>query len=266
MRAGADRASGADPGPARLDPAAVERYSRQLVLREVGERGQLRLRAASVAIVGCGALGSPAALYLAAAGVGRLTLIDDDAVSLDNLPRQPLHDEGALGAGKAQSAARRLSLLNGAVQCRALRRRLVPDNAGALLAGHDCIVDGSDNFPTKFLVNDVALALGVPAVIGGVLAFRGQVLVVAPGGPCYRCLFGEPPPVGRVGSCRTAGVLGALAGIIGSLQAMEALKLLLGIGRPLAGRVQEYEALSGRWRQVPFPRAAGCPACGGHSR
>ncbi|HUY61056.1 MAG TPA: HesA/MoeB/ThiF family protein, partial [Candidatus Dormibacteraeota bacterium] len=189
--------------------------------------------------------------------------IDDDAVSLDNLPRQPLHDEAALGTGKAQSAARRLTALNGAVQCRVLRRRLAPENARALLAGHDCIVDGSDNFPTKFLVNDVALALGIPAVIGGVLGFRGQLLVVPPGGPCYRCLFGGPPPVGRVGDCRTAGVLGALAGIIGSLQGMEALKLLLGIGESLAGRVQEYEALSGRWRQVRFPRAGGCPACGG---
>ncbi|MEA2672798.1 MAG: molybdopterin-synthase adenylyltransferase [Chloroflexota bacterium] len=246
------------------DPLGEEelvRYSRQIVLREVGGAGQLRLRSAAVAVVGAGGLGSPAVLYLAAAGVGRITVIDDDRVALDNLQRQVLHDTASLGETKVESARRRVAALNPAVRVDTLERRLDADGAAALLAGHDLALDGSDNFPTKFAVNDACVRLGICAVIGGVVRFDGQVVVVPPGAPCYRCLFGDEPPAGLVPGCRAAGVLGAVAGMVGCLQAAEALRYLLGAGDEQGGRVLVLDALRPRLRAVAFPRDPGCRAC-----
>jgi molybdopterin/thiamine biosynthesis adenylyltransferase len=246
-----------------LSEEELLRYSRQIVLREVGGRGQLRLRSASVAVVGAGGLGSPAVLYLAAAGVGRLTIIDDDAVALDNLHRQVLHDTVAVGEQKAESARRRVAALNPEVSVRTVERRLDAGNAAELLAGHDVVLDGSDNFSTKFAVNDACVRLGVCAVVGGVIRFEGQVVVVPAGAPCYRCLFGEEPAAGLVPACRAAGVLGAVAGMVGCLQASEALRHLLGAGDAQGGRVLTLDALRPRLRSVPFPRDPRCRACAG---
>jgi molybdopterin-synthase adenylyltransferase len=244
-----------------LSDAELVRYSRQIVLREVGGRGQLRLRSASVAVVGAGGLGSPAVLYLAAAGVGSLTIVDDDTVALDNLQRQVLHDTAAVGEPKTHSARRRAAALNPAVSVRTVERRLDAGNAAELLAGHDIVLDGSDNFSTKFAVNDACVRLGICAVIGGVIRFEGQVVVVPPGAPCYRCLFGEEPAAGLVPACRAAGVLGAVAGMAGCLQASEALRHLLGAGDEQGGRVLVLDALRPRLRAVPFPRDPRCRAC-----
>jgi molybdopterin-synthase adenylyltransferase len=246
---------------AELDEEELVRYSRQIVLREVGGRGQLRLRSASVAVVGAGGLGSPAALYLAAAGVGRLTIVDDDRVALDNLHRQVLHDSGSVGEPKTESARRRLAALNPRVAVRTVAARLTSGNAGELLAGHDVVVEGSDNFSTKFTVNDACVRLGACAVIGGVIRFEGQVVVVPPGAPCYRCLFGGEPPAGLLPGCRAAGVLGPVAGMVGCLQASEALRHLLGAGEAQGGRVLLLEGLRPRLRAVSFPRDPGCRAC-----
>ena len=246
---------------AELDEDELVRYSRQIVLREVGGRGQLRLRSAAVAVVGAGGLGSPAALYLAAAGVGRLTIVDDDRVALDNLQRQVLHESGAVGEPKTDSARRRLAALNPRVEVRTVERRLDAGNADELLAGHDVLLDGSDNFSTKFAVNDAAVRLGACAVIGGVIRFEGQVVVVPPGAPCYRCLVGDEPPADLLPGCRAAGVLGPVAGMVGCLQASEALRHLLGAGDPQGGRVLLLDALRPRLRTVPFPHDPRCPAC-----
>jgi adenylyltransferase/sulfurtransferase len=248
-------------GPSELSEQELERYARQLVLREVGPAGQRRLRSASVAVVGAGGLGSPALLYLAAAGVGRLTVIDDDRVSLDNLQRQVLHGSADVGEPKTHSALRRLDALNPDVRVRTVERRLDAGNALALLRGHDVVLDGSDNFPTKFAVNDACVELGVAAVIGGILRFEGQVVTVPPGAPCYRCLFRDEPPPGQVPTCSAAGVLGPVAGVVGSLQAAEALRLLLGAGAPQSGRLLSVDVLDPRLRAVPFPRDPGCTAC-----
>jgi len=250
-----------DPGDGRLSDEELVRYSRQIVLREVGGSGQLRLRESAVAVVGAGGLGSPALLYLAVAGVGRLTVIDDDRVSLDNLQRQVLHDTASVGEPKADAARRRLGTLNPNVQVDAVAARLDAGNAAALLRGHHAVVDGSDNFTTKLAVNDACVRLGVTAVIGSVLRFEGQVVTVPPGAPCYRCLVGEEPPEGLVPACSAAGVLGAVAGMVGSLQAAEVLRILLGAGEPAGGRVLLLEALRPRLRAVAFPPDPACPAC-----
>lgn len=244
-----------------LSEEALLRYSRQIVLREVGGAGQERLGRASVAVVGAGGLGSPAILYLAAAGVGRLTVIDDDRVSLDNLQRQVLHDTPSVGEPKAHSVVRRVDALNPQVRVRAVERRLDAGNAVQLLRGHDVVLDGSDNFACKFAVNDACVALGVCAVIGGVVRFDGQVLVVPPGAPCYRCLFRDEPDPATVATCRAAGVLGPVAGMVGSLQAAEALRYLLGAGEEQGGRILVLDALRPRLRAVEFPRDPECPAC-----
>jgi molybdopterin/thiamine biosynthesis adenylyltransferase len=244
-----------------LSEEELVRYSRQIVLREVGGAGQLRLRSAAVAVVGAGGLGSPAVLYLAAAGVGSITVIDDDRVALDNLQRQVLHDTASLGEPKVESARRRVAEINPAVRVDTLERRLDAAGATALLAGHDLVLDGSDNFSTKFAVNDACVRLGICAVIGGVVRFDGQVVVVPPGAPCYRCLFGDEPPAGLVPGCRAAGVLGAVAGMVGCLQAAEALRHLLGAGEEQGGRVLLLDALRPRLRSVVFPRDPGCRAC-----
>lgn len=237
------------------------RYSRQIVLREVGGAGQERIAAARVAVVGAGGLGSPAILYLAAAGIGGLTVIDDDRVSLDNLQRQVLHDTASVGEPKTHSVLRRIDALNPAVRVRTVERRLDAGDADELLAGHDVVVEGSDNLATKFAVNDACVRLGICAVIGGVVRFEGQVVTVPPGAPCYRCLFGDEPDTGLIPTCSGAGVLGPVAGMVGSLQAAEALRHLLGAGEPQAGRVLMLDALEPRLRAVEFPRDPHCAAC-----
>jgi molybdopterin/thiamine biosynthesis adenylyltransferase/rhodanese-related sulfurtransferase len=245
----------------------VERYARQLTLPEVGLDGQRKLRDAHVVLIGAGGLGSPAALYLAAAGVGRLTLVDDDRVERSNLHRQVLHADADTGRLKIDSGAARLEALNPTVQVTRVSERLSASNARALLGQAHVVVDGADNFATRYAVNDACVALGVPDVHGSVFRFEGQVTVLWPsapgGGPCYRCIFPEPPPPELAPSCGEAGVLGVVPGVIGLLQAAEALKLLLGVGAPLVGRMLQYDALRGGFDEFDVPRAPDCPVCAG---
>lgn len=241
------------------------RYARHLSLAEVGAEGQARLTAARVLLVGAGGLGSPAALYLGAAGVGTLGIVDDDAVDLTNLQRQVLHGTQAVGHPKVESAIARLQDLNPLVHVEPHRIRLNSANAIPLFRQYDLVVDGSDNFPTRYLVNDAAILTGRPYVYGSIFRFEGQVAVFgAPGGPCYRCLYAEPPAPELIPSCAEAGVLGVLPGIIGSLQALEAIKLLLGIGSPLVGRLALFDGLGLRWREIAVRRDPACPVCGDH--
>jgi adenylyltransferase/sulfurtransferase len=241
-----------------------QRYSRQMVLPELGETGQLRLKSASALLVGSGALGSPVALYLAAAGLGTLVLVDGDSVEISNLHRQVLHRTSALGQPKPESALRQLRDLNPEIAIEIHHTRLTPENAISLAQGCDVIVDGCDNFPTRFLTNDAGFFLGIPVVHGAIDRFQGQVSVFAPraGGPCYRCLLPGMPPPGSVPTCQEAGVIGALPGIIGSMMAMEALKLILGIGESLLGRLFIYDALVGSSRTLRLRRDPSCALCG----
>lgn len=246
-----------------LSPAELVRYARHLTLAEVGVSGQERLRRARVLLVGAGGLGSPAALYLAAAGIGTLGIVDGDVVELSNLQRQILHGTGALGRPKTESARARLSDLNPHVEVVVHPLRLTSENALEILGDYDFCIDGSDNFPTRYLVNDASVLLGKPYIYGSIFRFDGQASVfAAPGGPCYRCLFSEPPPPDLIPNCAEAGVLGVLPGIIGSIQAMEAIKLLLGLGEPLVGRLLAYDALEESFRNFKVPRDPECPACG----
>lgn len=241
------------------------RYGRHLLLPEVGMEGQRRLKAARVLLVGAGGLGSPAALYLAAAGVGTLGLVDFDVVDATNLHRQILHGTADVGRSKLDSAADRLREINPHVALQRHEVRLTADNGLEILRGYDLVVDGSDNFPTRYLVNDACVLLGIPLVYGAIHRFEGQVAVFdGRTGPCYRCLFRQPPPPGLVPSCAEAGVLGVLPGIIGSMQAMEAIKLILGIGRSLAGRLLIFEGLEMRWRELHLRKDPGCPVCSEH--
>lgn len=244
----------------------LERYSRHLLLPEVGLVGQRRLQASRVALLGAGGLGSPVALYLAAAGVGHLTLIDDDHVERSNLQRQVLHGEADIGRAKVASAAATLRALNPEVNVEERPLRLRADNVEALLGGHDLVVDGADNFVARYLVNDACARLGLPMVYGALERFRGQVAVFWPArhaeGGCYRCLFPEPPPPEFAPNCSEAGVLGVLPGLIGMLQATEALKLLLGIGRPLLGELLRVDALDMRFSRLGLSRDPACTACG----
>jgi len=237
----------------------VERYARHLVLREVGGQGQQALARASVAIVGAGGLGAPAALYLAAAGVGQLTLIDPDVVDLSNLQRQVLFDTADVGAAKVEAAARRLAALNPHVTIDAQRARLEADNAVGLLAGCDLVLDGTDNFATRFDVNAACVAAGVPLVSGAIGRWTGQVGVFA-GRPCYRCLAPEIPPDAE--TCVAVGVIGALAGVIGSMMALEAIKLIARAGDSLTGRLLIYDALAAETRTVTLVADPHCPVCG----
>jgi molybdopterin/thiamine biosynthesis adenylyltransferase len=253
--------------PMGLDPVRRERYSRHLLLAEVGAAGQERLLASRVLLVGAGGLGSPAALYLAAAGVGTLGIVDPDLVEESNLQRQVLHDREHLGRLKVESAAAAVGRLNPDVKVVPYPVRLGADNALELMSGYDVVVDGADNFPTRYLMNDAALHLRVPVVHGSVFRFEGQATVFLPyRGPCYRCLFPEPPPPGLAPSCAEVGVLGVLPGIIGSIQAAEALKLLLGIGEPLVGRLLTYDALAQEFLTLRVRRNPACPACADESR
>jgi len=246
-----------------LSREEMARYSRHLILPEVGVEGQRRLKAARVLIVGAGGLGSPAALYLAAAGVGTLGLAEFDTVDVTNLQRQVLYGAGDVGRPKLDVAMERLRRLNPHVEVVGHAVRLTSANAPGILAGYDVVLDGTDNFPTRYLLNDACVLLGKPYVYGAIHRFEGQVSVFAtPGGPCYRCLFREPPPPGLVPGCAEAGVLGVLPGIIGTLQALEAIKLIIGAGQTLAGRLLLFDALALRWRDLRLHRNPECPACG----
>jgi len=248
----------------RLDAPARERYSRHLLIPEVGEQGQVKLLEARILLVGAGGLGSPAALYLAAAGVGRLGIVDADVVDATNLQRQVLHSTASLGEPKVASARRTIEELNPDVEVVAFEERLEAENIDRILgAGWDLIVDGADNFPTRYLVNDAAVWHGLPVVHGSIYRFEGQVTVFAPGvGPCYRCLFPQPPPPELAPSCAEGGVLGVLPGVIGSIQATEALKLAIGIGEPLIGRLLLFDALALGFSEVELRRDPDCPVCG----
>lgn len=246
-----------------LTDSEILRYSRQIILPQVGGAGQEKLKKSSVLVVGAGGLGSPAALYLAAAGVGTVGLCDDDIVDLTNLQRQVIHSSADLGRTKVLSAAERLRGLNPEIRIVEHRARLTAANAGKILPGYDVVVDGSDTFASKFLVNDACAVRGIPHVFSGILDFEGQLLTVVPGeGPCYRCFFREPPPPGSVPTCAQAGVLGPVAGIMGSLQTLEVLKVLLGIGTPLVGRLLLFDGLEGSFREVAVKKDPRCPACG----
>jgi molybdopterin/thiamine biosynthesis adenylyltransferase/rhodanese-related sulfurtransferase len=250
-----------------LDADAAERYARQLRLPQVGEAGQAKLAAAKVVLLGTGGLGAPAALYLAAAGVGRLSLIDDDRVERSNLHRQVIHADARVGMAKTESARLALNALNPRVRIETYTERLRADNVERLLAGHDLVIDGADNFPARYLLAAASLRLKLPMVYGAVERFTGQVSVFDPrrdGSPCYRCLFPEPPAAADAPNCSEAGVLGVLPGIVGLLQATEALKLILGLGEPLVGRLLSFDTLGMRFRETRLPRDPGCPGCGRH--
>ena len=247
------------------DADAQDRYARQLRLPQVGAAGQARLSESRVALIGAGGLGSPAALYLAAAGVGTLTLIDDDRVERSNLHRQVLHADARVGLPKVESARVTLAALNPAVRIVTHAVRVHAGNVEGLLGGHDLVIDGADNFPTRYLLAAASVRLRLPLVYGAVERFSGQVSVFDPrrtDSPCYRCLFPEPPAAADAPNCAEAGVLGVLPGVIGLLQATEALKLLLGVGTPLVGRLLLFDALAMRFRELLLPRDAACPGCG----
>jgi sulfur-carrier protein adenylyltransferase/sulfurtransferase len=257
--------------PANTSPAVtlskeeVLRYSRHLIMPEVGMEGQLKLKAAKVLCIGTGGLGAPLGVYLAAAGVGRLGLVDFDTVDLTNLQRQILFSTSDVGRPKIEAAADRLRGLNPDIQIDTFETRLTSENALDLFKDYDLIVDGTDNFPTRYLVNDACVLLGKQNVYGSIFRFEGQVTVFgAPGGPCYRCLYPEPPPPGLVPSCAEGGVLGVLPGIVGSIQAAETLKLIIGKGVPLIGRLLLFDALAMRFRELRLRKNPECPVCGAH--
>jgi molybdopterin/thiamine biosynthesis adenylyltransferase/rhodanese-related sulfurtransferase len=254
--------SPAPPLPELARPELL-RYARHIVMPEVGLEGQRKLKAARVVMIGAGGLGSPLGLYLAAAGVGTLGVVDFDVVDESNLHRQVLHGTSDVGRPKLESAADRLREVNPHVRVVRHDVRLSSENALQVLDGYDLVVDGTDNFPTRYLVNDACVLLGVPYVYGSIFRFEGQVSVfAAAGGPCYRCLFRQPPPPGMVPSCAEGGVLGVLPGLIGSAQAMEAIKMILGVGRPLIGRLAIFDGLEFEWREVNIRRDPECPVCG----
>ena len=246
-----------------LTPGDYERYSRHLILPEVGVDGQRRLKAARVLCVGAGGLGSPAALYLAAAGIGTIGLIDFDAVEASNLQRQIIHSTDDIGRSKLASAKTRLTALNPDLQVESFETRLTSANALEIFRGYDVVLDGTDNFATRYLVNDACVLLGIPNAYGSIFRFEGQASVFAvKDGPCYRCLYPEPPPAGLVPSCAEGGVLGVLPGVIGTIQATETIKLILGGGTPLVGRLLLYDAWNMQFRQLKLRRDPACPVCG----
>ncbi|OIO40601.1 MAG: adenylyltransferase [Candidatus Omnitrophica bacterium CG1_02_49_10] len=241
----------------------IERYSRQMILSEIGGEGQKKISAAKVILIGAGGLGSPCAYYLAAAGVGTLGIVDSDKVEVNNLQRQIIHSNAKVGMYKAESAKDTLSALNPDIKVVPMVKRLTSENVIEVIGDYDIVVDGSDNFPTRYLMNDACVLANKPLVHGGILKFDGQLFTIKPKeGPCYRCLFSEPPPPGLVPSCQEAGILGSVAGVIGVLQASEVLKLILGKGELLVGRLLIYDALSSRFRSVNIRRNPKCPICG----
>ena len=251
-------------GAVPFNEEQIRRYSRHIILPEVGGKGQRKLLNSSVLLVGAGGLGSPAALYLAAAGVGRLGIIDGDVVDMSNLQRQILHHVDDVGRPKVQSAVESIGRLNPDVKVEPFQMVLSSENAKEVISQYDLVVNGCDNFPTRYLVNDCCVLLKKPLVDGSIFKFEGQVTVFVPGQGCYRCLYPAPPPPGLVPSCQEAGVLGVLCGIIGSLQSIEAIKLLLGIGDSLAGRLLFVDSLGMEFRQVKVRRDPDCPVCGDH--
>jgi sulfur-carrier protein adenylyltransferase/sulfurtransferase len=255
----------AAPAGAALSNEEILRYSRHLIMPEVGMDGQLKLKQAKVLCIGTGGLGAPLGLYLAAAGVGRLGIVDFDVVDLTNLQRQILFSTEDVGEPKIEAAAARLRGLNPDIQIDRHETRLTSENALDLFKDYDIIVDGTDNFPTRYLVNDACILLGKPNVYGSIFRFEGQVSIFGyPDGPCYRCLYPEPPPPGLVPSCAEGGVLGVLPGIVGALQAAEAIKLILGKGDPLVGRLLLFDALAMRFRELKLRKNPECPVCGNH--
>jgi adenylyltransferase/sulfurtransferase len=249
-----------------LSEAQFERYARHLVLDEVGEEGQLKLLQSRVLVIGAGGLGSPLLLYLAAAGVGTLGVVDNDIVDLSNLQRQIVHATESIGAPKVESARRSLAQINPEVRIEAYELRLDHGNAAALIGRYDLVADGSDNFATRYLLNDLCYRLRKPLVGAALAPFDGQISTfkayLGPPHPCYRCLFREPPPPDSVPRCETAGILGAIAGVMGTLQATEVLKELLGIGESLSGTLLAYDALRASFHSIKLPRDPDCPTCG----
>lgn len=254
--------SGWDAAGGAWEAGVAARYARQALVPEIGAAGQQRLAESRVLIVGAGGLGSPAALYLAAAGIGTIVLVDDDVVDESNLHRQVLHSTDRIGTPKVASAERTLRALNPEVRVVVHRERLVGANADRLLAGADVVIDGTDSLDTRYVINDAAMRLGLPVVHGSVHRWDGQVTVLGAGGPCYRCLHPEPPPAELAPDCAVAGVVGVVPGLVGLLQATEALKLLLGVGRSLVGRVLLVDALAATVDELRVERDAACPACG----
>jgi len=246
-----------------LNAEEIKRYSRHLIMPEVGMDGQRRIKAGSVLCIGAGGLGSPAAMYLAAAGVGRIGIVDFDVVDYSNLQRQLLHTTPDVGRTKLASAKDKINALNPHVQVETYEEALSSDNAMRLFKGYDVILDGTDNFPTRYLVNDACVLMGIPNAYGSIFRFEGQASVfAAKDGPCYRCLYPEPPPPGLVPSCAEGGVLGVLPGVIGVIQATESIKLLTGIGQPLIGRFLIYDALNMKFRELKLRKDPECPVCG----
>ena len=249
---------------ATLSNEEIRRYSRHLIMPEVGMTGQRQLKQGSVLLIGTGGLGSPLALYLAAVGVGHIGLVDFDVVDESNLQRQIVHGSATVGMLKTESAKARLHDLNPHIEVTTYETQITSGNALEIMAPYDVIVDGTDNFPTRYLTNDAAVMLGKPNVYGSIFRFEGQATVFSPkdGGPCYRCLYPEPPPPGLVPSCAEGGVLGVLPGVIGTIQATEAIKLITGIGETLVGRLMLYDALAMRFRELKLRRDPACPVCG----
>lgn len=241
----------------------IERYSRHIILPEISGQGQQKIKEASVLVVGAGGLGSPVAYYLAAAGVGRLGIIDSDLVDLSNLQRQILHTTADLDRPKVESAREKLQAINPNIEIITYNQYLNKDNVLEIIESFDLVVDGVDNFPTRYLLNDACVMKNKPLVEAGILRFDGQIMTIKPGeGPCYRCIFTRPPAEGTIPSCQEAGVLGAIAGTIGTLQATEALKIITGVGKPLIGRLLIYDAKELSFREVEIRRNPDCPVCG----
>src|SRR6202790_3744907 len=253
------------PPPVALSKDEILRYSRHLIMPEVGMEGQLKLKSAKVALIGTGGLGAPLGMYLAAAGIGRIGLVDFDVVDFTNLQRQVIHGTKDVGRKKLDSAADSMHDINPFVQIDKHEAAITSENAFDIMRDYDIVVDGTDNFPTRYLVNDACVLLGKPNVYGSIFRFEGQATVFAyQGGPCYRCLYPEPPPPGLVPSCAEGGVLGILPGTIGLIQATEAVKLILGIGEPLVGRLLLYDALGMKFRELKLRKNPDCPICGEH--
>ncbi|ATW88449.1 molybdopterin/thiamine biosynthesis adenylyltransferase [Halohasta litchfieldiae] len=245
-----------------LDATQLDRYSRHIIMDEIGPEGQAKLLESRVLVVGAGGLGAPVIQYLAAAGVGTIGIVDDDTVERSNLQRQVIHADGDVGTPKVDSAADFISDLNPDITVETHEVRLSKSNAEGIIAGYDLVVDASDNFPTRYLVNDVCRLAGIPVAHGAIYKFEGQVTSLVPEGPCYRCLFPEAPEPGTVPDCATTGVLGVLPGTVGCLQATEAVKLLLDLGEPLVGTMLCYDAMDLSFERVPYQSRVDCPVCG----
>ncbi len=254
-----------EPTEVKLSKEEILRYSRHLIMPEVGMEGQLKLKQAKVLLIGTGGLGAPLGLYLTAAGVGRIGLVDFDVVDFTNLQRQVTFGTSDVGRPKIEAARERLANLNPEIELVAHETKLTSENALEVLRDYDVVVDGSDNFPTRYLVNDACILLGKPNVYGSIFRFEGQATIFGhPGGPCYRCLYPEPPPPGLVPSCAEGGVLGVLPGIVGAIQAMETIKLILGQGSALVGRLLLFDALGMKFRELKLRKNPECPVCGEH--